>query len=117
VAEQPKCASNSAGDRLHAETAIMQKNFGIPAKSLGTEESTRVNWRRGSFRLWLLVSAAWVMGWFIYLMLEGIQGGLKPRDLLSLPVLLFGPPIALLLFGVAAAWAVRGFKDDEALKK
>jgi hypothetical protein len=94
----------------------MQKNFGIPVRSVATEETTRLNWRRGSFRLWLLVSAAWVMGWFIFLMLEGIQGGLKSRDLLSLPILLFGPPIALLLFGVAAAWAVRGFKDDEVLK-
>jgi len=27
-----------------------------------------------------------------------------------IPVLLFGPPIALLIFGLAAGWAVRGFK-------
>jgi hypothetical protein len=33
--------------------------------------------------------------------------------LLSIPVLLFGPPIALFLFGLAAGWAFRGFKPDD----
>jgi hypothetical protein len=28
-------------------------------------------------------------------------------------VLLFGPPIAMLLFGLAAAWAFRGFKVEQ----
>ena len=32
---------------------------------------------------------------------------------LANPVLLFGPPIALLLFGLAAGWAFRGFKPDD----
>jgi len=29
------------------------------------------------------------------------------------PILLFAPPIALWLFGVAAAWAVRGFDPEQ----
>ena len=33
-------------------------------------------------------------------------------DFLVIPVLLFGPPIALLLFGLAAGWAFRGFRAE-----
>jgi hypothetical protein len=89
--------------------------FGIPR--LESEEqaskSMQVNWRRGLMRIWLLVSAAWIMGWTVYLILYGIQGGFqRSGDLLALPVLLFGPPVALLLFGLVAGWAFRGFKPD-----
>jgi hypothetical protein len=35
-----------------------------------------------------------------------------------IPVVLFGPPVALLLFGIATGWAFRGFKvDDKPLAK
>jgi hypothetical protein len=52
------------------------------------------------------------MGWIIYLIMQGLQGGFKTTgDFLVIPVLLFGPPIALLIFGLAAGWAVRGFKS------
>jgi hypothetical protein len=91
------------------------QNFGIPRRVVGGQKDERapINWRRGLFRLWLVISAAWVMAWAIFLIMEGIQGGVKTtRDFLVLPVLLFGPPIALLLFGVAAGWAFRGFKVD-----
>jgi hypothetical protein len=44
----------------------------------------------------------------------GLQGGFKMAgDVLAIPVLLFGPPVALLLFGIAAGWAFRGFRVDE----
>jgi hypothetical protein len=89
----------------------MQKNFGISRRSAETSEP--VNWRRGLFRLWLLISAAWIMGWAIYRGLQGIQGELATTDdLLELLLLLFAPPIALLLFGVAARWSIRGFAVD-----
>lgn len=75
-----------------------------------------VNWRRGLLRLWLLASAAWVMGWAVYLAIYGIRGGFDGlEDLLVLPVLLLGPPIALLLFGAMTRWAFKGFvveKDE-----
>ena len=96
-------------------TATMA-NFGIPRRELSVKESepSLVNWRRGLFRIWLLLSAAWLMGWIIYLIMYGLQGGLKTTgDFLGIPVLLIGPPIALLLFGVAAGWAFRGFKADD----
>ena len=81
---------------------------------LAQEETSPVLWRRGLLRLWLLVSAAWIMGWAIYAILYAMGDGFKTvGDFLSIPVVFFGPPVALLLFGLAAAWAFRGFKMDE----
>jgi hypothetical protein len=46
-------------------------------------------------------------------MLYAIQGGFERNPgLFDLPVLLIGPPLALLAFGAAAIWALRGFKSD-----
>jgi hypothetical protein len=95
-------------------TAAMSP-FGIPRRASGVKEHdpTLVNWRRGLFRVWLLFSAAWLMGWIIYLIMYGLRGGFRTTgDFLEIPVLLFGPPIALLLFGVATGWAFRGFKAE-----
>jgi hypothetical protein len=91
-------------------------HYSIPRRPFSSqnEEQVPVNWRRGMFRVWILVSAAWMMGWIIQFIVYGLQGGLKyPADAVAIPVLLFGPPIALLLFGFAAGWAFRGFKVDE----
>jgi len=66
-------------------------------------ESVPLNWQRGMFRLWLLVSAAWIMGWAIYLILSVIAQALTSlEDFLAIPIVFFGPPIALLLCGLAA---------------
>jgi hypothetical protein len=83
-----------------------------PFRSQTSEPAAPVNWRRGMLRIWCLISAAWVMSWAIYLIMNALQGGVVPSDLLVIPVLLFGPPIALLLFGAATAWAFKGFKMD-----
>ena len=73
-----------------------------------------INWRRGLIRVWLLVSAAWIMAWIIYLILYGLRGGFSgPGDVITTPILLLGPPIALLLFGLAAGWAFRGFNIED----
>lgn len=91
--------------------------FGIPrrASNMQVDEPAKVvNWRRGLIRVWLLLSAAWIMGWAVYLILFAIRVGFEnSREFLAIPVLLFGPPIALLLFGLAAGWAFRGFKPDD----
>ena len=72
-----------------------------------------LNWRRGLFRSWVLVSAGWIMSWVIYFVMDGFQGGLSSRgDMAAIPIVLFAPPIALWLFGMAAAWAVRGFDPE-----
>jgi hypothetical protein len=89
--------------------------YSIPRRSFGAQggEPRPINWRRGMFRIWLLFSAAWMMGWIIYLIMSGLQDGFKtPGDLIAVPVVLFGPPIALFAFGIAAGWAFRGFADD-----
>ncbi|MGO9983195.1 MAG: hypothetical protein ACLPIX_03165 [Rhodomicrobium sp.] len=76
-------------------------------------KSEPINWRRGMYRLWLLASAAWIMGWLINFAIEFIRDELTTHDLLVVPVVLFGPPVALLFFGVATRWAFQGFSTDE----
>jgi len=79
--------------------------YSLPRRQFGAQkdEPAQINWRRGMLRIWLLLSAAWIMGWIIYLLISGIQGEFKAiGDYLVIPVLLFGPPIALLIFGLAA---------------
>jgi len=90
--------------------------FGIPRRTFGVNdnEQTLINWRRGLFRIWVLISAAWLMGWMVYLLMQGVQGQIATvGDFLEIPVLLFGPPVALLLLGIAAGWAFRGFRIDD----
>jgi hypothetical protein len=61
----------------------------------------------------VLASSAWVLGWSVYLSIAALRSGFShPGDLFAIPVLLFGPPIALLIFGVATNWAFRGFVPD-----
>ena len=90
-------------------------HFGMPRRIVETPVSskTQVNWRRGFFRVWLLLSGAWIMSWVLWLMIYGIGRGFRDiHELLTVPVLLFGPPVALLLFGLLAGWAFRGFKPN-----
>lgn len=89
--------------------------YSIPRRPFSTQnEPVPINWKRGMFRIWLLLSAAWIMGWIIEFIVYGLQGGFRVvGDVLAIPVLLFGPPVALLLFGIAAGWAFRGFRVDE----
>jgi hypothetical protein len=92
---------------------LAMPHYSIPRR-VPNEPPYPFNWRRGMFRIWILLSVAWMMGWIIYLTIEGLQGGFKGQgEYLVIPVVLIGPPIALLLFGLAAAWAFRGFKSDE----
>jgi len=40
-----------------------------------------------------LLSVGWIMGWTIYLIMDGMQGGLSTRgDWIAVPILLFAPP-------------------------
>lgn len=91
------------------------QNLGIPRRPMGAKGNEKpLNWRRGLFRIWLLISAAWIFAWTIDLILNGIQGEFKTAgDFLELPVLLFGPPIAVFILGIAAGWAFRGFNVDD----
>jgi hypothetical protein len=54
------------------------------------------------------------MGWAVYVILSVLGQEFKTAgDFLAIPVVFFGPPIALLLCGLATGWAIRGFKSDE----
>jgi hypothetical protein len=48
----------------------------------------------------------------IHLAIVGLQVGFKTSGDFLVPILLFGRPIALLLFGLAAGWAIRWFKAE-----
>ena len=89
----------------------------FPGLRLGQANDNGVgplNWRRGLWRMWVLISAAWLLAWSVYLTISMLRRGVdRPGDLLAIPVLLFGPPVALLLFGLATAWAFRGFAPDK----
>lgn len=85
-------------------------NFGLGRQVTNGNEPNRapVNWRRGFTRIWVLLSVAWMMGWGIYFAIEGLQGSFTGHPG-AVMVILAGPPMALLLLGLAAAWALRGF--------
>src|SRR5262249_4703487 len=69
-------------------------------------DAAPLNWRRGVFRLWVLASVAWIMVWAIYLVLSALAQALNTEgDFLAIPVVFFGPPIAVLLCGLATKWA------------
>lgn len=89
--------------------------YSVPRRFAGKNEDTvPLNWRRGMLRIWLVLSAAWIMGWIIEFLVYGIQGGFRlASDYLAIPVLLLGPPVALLIFGIAVGWAFRGFVPDD----
>lgn len=76
------------------------------------QEKNPINWRRGMFRLWVLASSAWVMGWVIFFAIRFISGEYGDQQVPVVPVVLFGPPLALLVFGFGARWAVQGFELD-----
>jgi len=95
-------------------------HFGMPRRVVETPVSSKaqVNWRRGFFRVWLLASGAWIMSWVLWLMIYGISRGFRDiHEVFAIPVLLFGPPVALMLFGLVAGWAFRGFMPDEGEKE
>jgi hypothetical protein len=69
-----------------------------------------INWRRGMIRLWILASVAWIMAWIIYFAIEMNNSRL---DAVASMLVLFAPPIALLLFGLATRWAFRGFEVED----
>jgi hypothetical protein len=49
------------------------------------------------------------MSWTNYLIMYFLEGRSTSNDVLVIPILLLGPPVALLIFGIAARWTFRGF--------
>jgi hypothetical protein len=51
------------------------------------------------------------MGWLIYFIIYLIAGNWSGRDVVAFPIVLFGPPAAILIMGIATIWAFRGFES------
>ena len=68
-----------------------------------------VNWNRGGFRLWVLISAAWVMGWALYSAISVLEDGFWKAAVIQIPVALCGPPAAFFVVGLGTRWAIKGF--------
>ena len=85
--------------------------YGIPrrARTPQSKELALFNWRRGLFRIWLLLSVGWIMSWTNYLIIYFLEGRSTGNDFFVIPILLLGPPVALLIFGIAAGWTFRSF--------
>jgi hypothetical protein len=83
--------------------------YGTPRRSFAPQitEVAPFNWHRGLYRIWLLLTAGWVMSWAIYWVMDALEG--KFTNVFAIPIVLFGPPVALLIFAITARWAVRGF--------
>lgn len=95
-------------------SATITRFPGLRLGQANDNDTPSLNWRRGLWRLWVLASSAWVLGWGVYLSIWALRSGFAHTgDLLAIPVLLFGPPIALLLFGLATSWAFKGFLPDK----
>jgi len=96
-------------------------HFGMPRRNVisgASSSKAQVNWRRGFFRVWLLASGAWIMSWVLWLMIYGISRGFRDmHEVFAVPVLVLGPPVGLMLFGLVAGWAFRGVKADEEEEK
>ena len=59
-------------------------------------------WRRGSMRIWLLISAAWIMGPLDLPDHDTVPSGFRGSDLSGDSGAAVRPPVALLLFGADA---------------
>jgi hypothetical protein len=94
-------------------SATITRIPGLRVSQANDNVSAPPNWRRGLWRLWVLASSAWLLGWGVYLTIWAIRSGFETSDLLAIPVLLVGPPLALLIFGLATSWAFKGFLPDK----
>ena len=68
-----------------------------------------VNWHRGLFRLWLLASLAWILGWALYLLISDLDEGFRQGSAIAIPIVLCAPPAAMLVVGLTTKWALQGF--------
>ena len=72
-----------------------------------------MNWRRGLYRVWLVLSALWAL-FLLYLFLvlhDPNSGAFSPgQDISATALWLVVPPSALLGIGVLVGWIARGFR-------
>jgi predicted membrane protein len=61
-------------------------------------------------RLWLLLTALWVVFVLFLTLLVLSDGGRFDAGIFSIALL--GPPLILLALGAALVWAIRGFRQE-----
>jgi hypothetical protein len=74
----------------------------------------RTNWRRGFFRIWIVISALWSAGVaevFTYERLVHSARYFPPDDPLYLPLIALAPWL-LTIVVLSIAWIAKGFKPD-----
>lgn len=76
-----------------------------------------MNWQRGLFRFWLIVSIVWgiAIGWWAYVSFQAVVGmarqfGITGSDWMVVLLALLLPIGAFLLMCVIAVWILRGFR-------
>ena len=71
-----------------------------------------MNWRRGLFRAWLLLSALWTAGYAYSCILEGTSVAARSIETPFWDTLLIGasPPWLLTAAVLGLRWTIRGFR-------
>lgn len=85
--------------------ALVESYFANWTVQPAPKKDKAMNVRRGFFRLWLVVSALWVV-----LALAVTPSNTLRSDFLIALLAAITPPLVLLVLGVVVAWALAGFK-------
>jgi len=68
-------------------------------------EKREMTWKRGLFRLWVLMTGLWIA----FVVVTIIMDGRLPE--LEVLLLIIGAPVLLLGLGATTAWVISGFRD------
>jgi len=74
-----------------------------------------MNWRRGLFRIWLVVSASWIAGIGLVAYRDWpqpTQGAADYSEVEIYAAVALGVPLFFFLVGLSTIWAVLGFNRD-----
>jgi|KBSMisStaDraftv2_1062788.scaffolds.fasta_scaffold4877605_1 hypothetical protein len=76
-----------------------------------------MNWRRGFFRIWVVLSALWIVFMnlaayykFIVPRMNGADVGPISADIPQYLGIVFGPVLFVLVIGAVVTWMLSGFK-------
>lgn len=69
-----------------------------------------MNWQRGLFRVWLVITVLWAM--FVFAGILVLSPSLAPGGAFSLLILASIPPAILFVIGALSLWAARGFSTE-----
>ena len=128
-------------EKLH-RLAVRKTLWGqhAPSRTRSETRSCKMNLKKGLLRLWLVVSASWMFGWFFFVLRSCVTlvpvdndgpslkacrtelfkdwitvTGFGFREFLRVVEWAFSVPIALLIIGLAAWWVASGFRTHSNL--